>query len=530
LIFATGRPLEGTELPFVFGDYALDAERRELRRGDALVPLEPQVFDLLLHLIRNRDHVVSRDELLQSVWGGRIVSESALASRITAVRKAIGDSGGRQERIRTIARKGIRFVAELVEAPQASAPSAPERLALALPDKPSIAVLPFQNMSGDVEQDYFADGMVEEITMALSRFHELFVIARNSSFTYKGRAVDVKQVSRELGVRYVLEGSVRKSGQKVRITGQLIDATTGAHLWADRFDGTLDDVFDLQDRVTMSVVGVVEPRLLQAEIERTRLKPTESLDAYDHLLRGRAHFQTITRQGNEQALIHLNQALALDPRFAAAAGLASTCYVHRRSQGWVGNVEDETREGCRLARIVADGPRNDPLAMAFAASSLAYLGRDYDAGVALIEHALRLNTNSFMVWNNDGWIRTYIHDSDRAKTSFQRAYRLNPVDPLIGITLSGLSYAHFFLGEFEESLRCARLAVHANPNFSTSHIALIVALMATGRTQDAQVAVQDFLKIRPTYSRAWARQHSVFQRPELMKEHSALLLEAGLPE
>ena len=259
------------------------------------------------------------------MWGGRIVSESTLTSHINAVRKAIGDSGQEQRLIRTVARKGFRFVGEVSEVRSSEGSASPNAeltelneapaLALDLPDKPSIAVLPFLNLSGDPEQEYFADGMVEDIITALSRIRWLFVIARNSSFTYKGRAVDVKQVGRELGVRYVLEGSVRKAANRVRITGQLIDATTGAHLWADRFEGTLDDIFDLQDQVTASVVGAIAPQLERAEIERAKRKPTESLDAYDYYLRGMAHFHQGTREGMGEALPLFYKAIELDPGF-----------------------------------------------------------------------------------------------------------------------------------------------------------------------------------------------------------------------
>ena len=271
-------------MQYGFEDYVLDPERRELTRGSEAIAVGPQVFDLLLYLVQNREHVVSKDELLDVVWGGRIVSESTLTSHINAARKAIGDSGQEQRLIRTVARKGFRFVgdvrevqssddfssqkAELARSDEASSH------ALALPDIPSIAVLPFMNLSGDPEQEYFADGVVDDIISALSRIRWLFVVARNSSFTYKGRAVDVKQVGRELGVRYVLEGSVRKAANRVRITGQLIDATTGGHLWADRFEGTLGDIFDLQDQLTENVVGAIAPQLERAEIERAKQKPT----------------------------------------------------------------------------------------------------------------------------------------------------------------------------------------------------------------------------------------------------------------
>jgi len=271
-------------LRYLFEEYAFDTDRRELYRGADLVSVAPQVFDLLDYLIRNRERVVSKDDLINAIWNGRIVSDGALTTRLNVARSAIGDSGDEQRLIKTLPRKGFRFVGTVREAQGptgvevADSPVEPPRPTLTLPNKPSIAVLPFTNLSSDPEQEYFADGVVEDITMALSRFPWLFVIARNSSFTYKGRAVDVKQVGRELGVRYVLEGSVRKAGNRIRIAGQLIDAETGAHLWADRFEGALEDVFDLQDHVTASVVGAIAPKLQHAEIRRARRKPTENLD------------------------------------------------------------------------------------------------------------------------------------------------------------------------------------------------------------------------------------------------------------
>ena len=259
---------------------------------------------------------------------------------------------------------------------------------LSLPDKPSIAVLPFQNMSGDPEQEYFCDGLVEEVITALSRFHWLFVIARNSSFTYKGKSVDVKRVSRELGVRYVLEGSVRKSGQKVRITGQLIDGTSGAHLWADRFDGTLEDIFDLQDQVTMSVVGAIEPKMRQAEMERARRKPTENLDAYDCYLRGVAHVLERNRQAMDNALAFFGRAIELDPNYATAHGMSAWCLVMRRVNGWTMDRAEEDREVRRLADRVMRTGRDDPIALYSAGWALAFVLHDLDGGARLVERAL----------------------------------------------------------------------------------------------------------------------------------------------
>src|ERR1700694_1083517 len=277
-------------LRYLCEEYAFDTDRRELHRGADVVSVAPQVFDLLDYLIRNRERVVSKDDLIKAIWNGRSVSDAALTTRLNVARSSIGDSGDEQRLIKTLPRKGFRFIGPVLEAQEptgaaaADNPVEPPKPALALPDKPSIAVLPFQNMNGDPDQDYFADGMVDEITTALSRFNSLFVIARNSSFAYKGKAVDVKQVGRELGVRYVLEGSVRKAAGKVRIIGQLIDATTGAHLWADRFEGDLSDVFALQDRMTESIVSAIAPKIFQTEIDLAARRPN-NLSAYDLCLR-----------------------------------------------------------------------------------------------------------------------------------------------------------------------------------------------------------------------------------------------------
>src|SRR5690348_8727791 len=301
-------------MSFMFGDCVLDPDRRELSRGSEVIATGPQVFDLLVYLVENRERVVSRDDLLKAVWDGRIVSESTLASHINAAHKAIGDSGQAQRLIRTVARKGFRFVGEVREtkpsgdaasgdaASMGRAPAAPEEVTAeppALPDRPSIAILPFANLSGDPAQDYFADGVVEDIISALSRIRWLFVIARNSSFTYKGQAVDVKQVGRELGVRYVLEGSVRKSGNRVRVTAQLIDATSGAHVWADRYDRDISDIFALQDEITAAVASVIEPALAQAEQQRVLRKPPESLDAWEAYQRGLWHFNKYAPEDNK---------------------------------------------------------------------------------------------------------------------------------------------------------------------------------------------------------------------------------------
>jgi TolB-like protein len=340
---------------------------------------------------------------------------------------------------------------------RASSVSPISRPALPLPDKPSIAVLPFQNMSGDPEQEYFADGIVEEIITALSRFRQLFVIARNSSFTYKGRAIDVKQVGRDLGVRYVLEGSVRKAANRVRITGQLVDALSGAHLWADRFDGGLEDIFDLQDRVTGSVVGAIAPKLEQAEIERAKRKRTESLDAYDYYLRGMASQNQFSRDANEEALRLFHQAIDLDHDFAAAHGRAAWCYVWRKTNGWVTDRAQEIAETARLAKQAIELSNDDAVALSFGGFAMAYVVGDLEAGAVVIDRAIVLNPNLAMAWFASGWTRVWLGQLDIAMEHLARAMRLSPLDQFIIVRAkTGTAHAHFLAGRYEEASTWAR--------------------------------------------------------------------------
>ena len=301
--------------------------------------------------------------------------------------------------------------------------NAPARPALTLPDKPSIAVLPFQNMSGDPEQEYFADGMVEDIITALSRFGQLFVIARNSSFTYKGKAVDVKQVGRELGVHYVLEGSVRKAGNRVRITGQLIDASTGTHLWAERFDGSLEDIFELQDQVTASVVGQIAPKLEQAEIERTKRKPTGSLGAYDYFLRGMALHYQMTVEANNELLRLFYRAIELDPDFAAPYGLAAECIGWRKANRWDTDRAKDIAEVKRLASNAVRLGRDDAVALYTTALPLAYVVEDLDAGATLVDRAVSLNPNLAQAWRASCWIRVWLGNPEIALEHIEIAMR-----------------------------------------------------------------------------------------------------------
>jgi TolB-like protein/class 3 adenylate cyclase len=381
--------------------------------------------------------------------------------------------------------------------PSSGVPRAGE--ALPLPIKPSIAVLPFENLSVDREQEYFADGMVEEIITALSRFRGLFVIARNSSFTYKGRAVDVKQIGRELGVRYVLEGSVRKAGSRVRITGQLIDASTGAHLWADRFDGNLEDIFDLQDQVTASVVGAIAPKLEQAEIERAKRKPTVNLDAYDYYLRGLAGLHQWTREGNDEALTNFYRAIELDPNFASAYGMTARCYSQRKASGWVKDRQWEIIETERLVRLAAELGKDDAIALCTAGIALGFVVGNPDAGEALVLRALALNPNLAWAWLFGGWIKVWVGEPEVAIERISRALRLSPNDPHSFSMQSAMAGAHFVAGRYAEALPWAEMAVREKPNFLLPVFFLAASAAFAERRVEAEMAMARVRQIDPNF-------------------------------
>jgi adenylate cyclase len=383
----------------------------------------------------------------------------------------------------------LKNIAQSVKVFSVRLDGAPARPALALPDKPSITVLPFQNMSGDPEQDYFADGIVEDIITALSRFRQLFVIARNSSFTYKGRAVDVKQVGRELGVRYVLEGSVRKAGNRVRITGQLVDASTGAHLWAERFDGTIEDIFDLQDQVTGLVVAAIAPKLEQAEIERAKRKPTESLDAYDYFLRGMAGFHEISKKGNTKALELFYRVIELDPDFAAAHGMAAWCYSTGKVQGWIIFDQQVIAEARRLAQRAVELGKDDAIALCAGGFALAFAAGETDRAVIFIDRALALNSNLAMAWFASGWVRVFFGEPEIAIQHLASAMRLSPLDPRLYSMQTGTGFAHFLAGRYEEALSWSEKALRAQPDWLAAIRLMAASYALGGRVAEAQKAM-----------------------------------------
>jgi TolB-like protein len=530
-----GGSLRIGSLLYLFEEYAFDTDRRELRRGADVVSVAPQVFDLLDYLIRNREHVVSKDDLFNVIWKGRVVTDVALTTRLNAARTAIGDSGCEQRLIKTLPRKGFRFVGPLREAhgpagaPAADNPIDPPKLSLPLPDKPSIAILPFTSLSSDPDQDYFADGMVDEITTALSRFKTLFVIARNSSFTYKGKVVDIKQVGRELGVRYVLEGSVRKAAGKVRIIGQLIDAATGMHLWANQFEGDLSDIFALQDRMTESVVSAIAPKMLQIEIDLAARRPN-NLSAYDLCLRAVPHLDGRTPGALAEALRLVSRALEIDPRYGFAAAIAGTCHFLNVSQGWAADPKSEIAEGLRLLRLALSIDGDDVLGLSMLGRATAFWSGDFDAARGMVDRAVGFNPNSFRAWQQRGWTCVTAGQPEEAIRSFERAIRLSPFDPSLFITFIGMSVAYIGLGRFNEAVAAAKKALRENQTNSTAYRCLASALAHLGCKTEAREAAAGLLELEPGFRICEWVSRIGLSRIDGLQLYIDGLRKAGLPE
>ena len=479
---------------YLFEDCALDTDRRELRRGTALVAVEPQVFDLLVHLIRHRDRVVSKDDLLASVWHGRIVSESALFNRINAARSAIGDTGDQQRLIKTLPRKGIRFVGEVREDatpavaatdPEAATSAHGEDPHLPLPDRPSIAVLPFDNMSGDPEQEYFADGISEDLITGLARIRWLFVIARNSTFVYKGRAVDVKQVSRELGVRYVLEGSVRRAGKRLRISAQLIDATTGGHHWAERYDRKLGDIFAVQDEITRSVAAAIEPHLLAAEGVRALSRSADDLGAWELVARAQTHFWRLTRADYETAVEPLKRAVEAYPDYAPARSLLGFCLVFAAHMGWIERDRGLLPGREHALRAIALDDR-DPWGH-IALGYCALMERRTEESLAAFARAVNLNPNSAAAHSHLSRGLAFAGRDREAIEHGQDAIRLSPLDPEMALFLGAIAVAHYAAGRYAEAVQYTTEALRLRPGFQGAQRLRCASLAQAGRVEEARV-------------------------------------------
>jgi TolB-like protein len=494
-----------------FGDCEIDIERRELRRAKSPVHVEPQVFDLLVYLVQNRDRVVSKDDLIASVWGGRIVSDSTLTSRINAARTAVGDTGEDRKLIRTYARKGLRFVGTVqtqpngTEAALASGPSPddihePSRPALPLPDRPTIAVLPFINMSGDPEQEYFSDGISEDIITALSKLRWFFVIARNSSFIYKGKSVHMNQIAQELGVSYVVEGSVRKGGDRVRIMVQLNDVATGSHLWAERYDRSLADVFAVQDEITEAIVAAIEPKLYAAENFHAQRKPPGSMDAWDLVMRALSYYWRVTRQDNVVAQALLEKAISIDPNYGQALGVLAASHMFSAHMGWADTTIVPIAEHAALAAIRADS--EDPWAH-YALGCVYLFPRRFDDSLAEFELALRLNPNFSLAQGYYGLALSYCGRWEEADVAARRALRLSPRDPFSAIYHGIAAYAQFVGRNYEESMRLARAAIRQRGDFVGGHRVLTAAASMAGQADVASAALQELRRAQPSISIAW---------------------------
>jgi TolB-like protein/Tfp pilus assembly protein PilF len=518
-----------------FADFQIDLDRGCLRQqSGGILVLRPKSFDVLCYLLENAGRLVSRDELMQAVWSDVVVTEDSITQCIMEVRRALGEQGAKI--LKTVPRRGYLLEAKVTRS--AAPPAAPwaehhaavavfeGRPAPALPNWPSLVVLPFANLSGEAEQDYFADGMTEELTTALTQIRWFFVIARNSAFTYKGRTVDLRQVGRELGVRYVLQGSVRKAGSRVRIAAQLAEARTAHNLWVERFDGTMENIFELQDRVAEAVAGAIEPNLKAAEIGHSAAKPTESLDAYDLYLRALPHLYSNERAGSDAALALLHQAIALDPNFALAKGQLGLTHINRKVQGWSGS--DEWAEGIRMSREALAAARDDPSTLRMSGNAIGYLAHDFEAGLAAVRRALVLNPNSAQVLNSAAWAHNHACLPESAIPLFERAMRLSPLDPEMPYMMSGIGMAHLIAGNPAAAIPWGERSVQQGAAWGAGHRVLIASLVLAGRVADAQAAVSAFQSIIPQ-TRKLDTILTTWRSREFAERYVAALRAAGLP-
>lgn len=511
---------------YQFGDYSMDTESLELIRNGELVGLEPQVFRLIAHLIENRNRVVGKDELIETVWDARIVSDGALSTRINSARNAVGDSGKIQAVIKTFPRRGFRFVADVVESQPRPFPVVSK--SLPLPDKPSIAVLPFNNLSGDPEQEYFADGLAEDIITGLSKFHWFFVIARNSSFTYKGGSIDVRQVARELGVKYVLEGSVRKAGNRVRITAQLIDAQTGSHVWAERYDRDLEDIFAVQDEITQAIVGEVAPTFISAEAKRVERKEPESFDAWDYCMRGNWYLSHRGKDDIVEARRLFEKALEQAPNSTMALnGLAFTL-GWMINFGWADDPDEARTTALAAARRAVELDDNDAEAH-IALGIINFYMDQVEAAVAACRRALELNPNlaAAVAWLS--MFLSWAGDYDEAIAHARIAQRLSPRDSF-SIGNFARTCAEYGAGHYEQAVEWAKKMIEVTPEFPAAWMYLTFSLAELDRLEEARAAGDQLQRNMPQINLSILRAALPSGRPEEIDRRLDGLRKAGLPE
>ena len=509
-----------------FGPFRLDTGTNILFCGDEPLPLGARAVALIRLLVERAGEPVIKSALIEAAWPGLAIEDSNLTVQIAALRRVFAEHAAGADWIETLPRRGYRYVGPEVATDEPTAANGPAT-SPALPDKPSIAVLPFANLSSDPEQEYFADGMVDDIITGLSRIKWLFVIARNSTFTYKGRAVDVKQVGRELGVHYVLEGSVRKATDRVRITGQLIDANNGAHVWAERYDRRLDDIFGLQDEIALAVVGAIEPSLRRAEVERIKRKRPGNLDAYDLVLRAQADAYSGMPERSSKALILLERALALDPTYALAHAYAAMCYHNRFLRA--GLNEKDRAASIRHAHVAISHGQDDALALTFAGFSIGMDGHDRAAAFTAFESALAISPSTALAYIFGSVILGWAGEAERAIDWSAQAMRLSSLDPWAFAAFHASMLGHFHRGRYDEAVKAAHKAIQSNPDHSISFMLLAAALVKTGRIEEAKAAAARVLELQSgfRYSRQFA---GVDCTPALAASLGEALKAAGLPE
>jgi TolB-like protein len=513
---------------YEFGPFRLDADAEILFSGAQPIVLGQRAVALLRLLLERAGVPVSKDALFEAAWPGLAIEDSNLTVQVAALRRVFDDAGGDANWIETMPRRGYRYVGPAVATGCSPASPPLPTLSLALPDKPSVAVLPFTNLSGEPEQEYFAEGMVEDIIAGLSRIKWLFVIARHSSFTYKGTAAaDIKRVGRELGVRYLVQGSVRKDGRRVRISAQMIEAETGHQLWTERFERPLDDVFALQDEIALNVVSAIEPSLRRAEVERVKRKRPDSLDAYDLVLQAQPDVDSGMPAQVTKALVLLERALALDPTYALAHAFAAMCHhcLFLRS----GLHEKDRFASVRHAQAAILHGRDDALALTHAGFSIGMDGHDRSAAFTALEAALAISPSSALTYILGSVILAWGGEAERAIEWSERGMRLSPLDPWAFAAFDAQALSHFHLGRYDKAAQAAYKSVHANPAHSITYVQLAAALAQLGRMEEAKAAAARVLELHPTfrYSRQFA---GVNCAPALAMSLGIALRAAGLPE
>ncbi len=511
--------MSAPQSPVAFGDCVVDLARRELRRDGAPVAVEPQVFDLIAHLAAHPGEIVTRDDLIEHVWGGRIVSDSAIASRINAARAALGDDGTAQRYIKTVPRRGFRFEADL-QAPSDAAPQ--------LPDKPSIAILPFRNMSGDPEQTYFSDGITDDIITALSRYQELFVIARHSSFAYRDSAMPLSAIARELGVQYIAEGSVRRAGNRIRVTAGLTDPWAGRQLWSERYDRDLADIFELQDEITGYVVNALAGQITIQHQRRAMEKSPDAIEAYDHVLRA---LELVWKMGPEdcrRAREEAERALAINPGLARAHAVIGWTYLTDAVSNWWGDAGELIDRALKAARAGVAADDREPWAHAVLGWVYAWRDRDAVRGMRELAIARDLTPGSVYYRSLHAFMATYSGRSAEALAELETAMRLNPHHPLayhifVGRALLNLDRADEALPHFER----IRHAMALNTN-AVAHCAACYA--ALGMMDEAAATVREIQASNPRFTLGHVRRIVPYTIPEERDRFLALLERAGLPE